>query len=97
MSTATAPTVAPAGVTADWTGDKLPAAHFADAIDLPTPKRHEDRIRAGLADVNRKLATTQDKRRRLGLDLPSQTHFLVVEPAGLEPATSRLQSECSPS
>ena len=36
--------------------DKLLAAHFADAIDLPTLKRHQDRIRAGLADVNRKLA-----------------------------------------
>jgi len=31
--------------------DKLLAAHFADAIDLPTLKRHQDRIRAG---VNRK-------------------------------------------
>lgn len=36
--------------------DKLLAAHFADAIDLPTLKRHQDRIRAGLADVNRRLA-----------------------------------------
>ncbi len=36
--------------------DKLLAAHFADAIDLPTLKRHQDRIRANLADVNRKLA-----------------------------------------
>ncbi len=36
--------------------DKLLAAHLADAIDLPTLKRHQDRIRAGLADVNRKLA-----------------------------------------
>ena len=36
--------------------DKLLAAHFADAIDLPTLKRHQDRIRAGLADVNQKLA-----------------------------------------
>ncbi len=36
--------------------DKLLAAHFADAIDLPTLKRHQDRVRAGLADVNRKLA-----------------------------------------
>ncbi|MFT4235777.1 MAG: hypothetical protein QM607_12370 [Microbacterium sp.] len=30
--------------------DKLIAAHFADAIDLPTLKRHQDRIRAGLAE-----------------------------------------------
>ena len=36
--------------------DKLLAAHFADAIDLPTLKRHQDRIRAGLADINRRLA-----------------------------------------
>ncbi|GAA3935103.1 hypothetical protein GCM10022383_11870 [Microbacterium soli] len=36
--------------------DKLLAAHFADAIDLATLKRHQDRIRAGLADVNQKLA-----------------------------------------
>ncbi|CCH76146.1 hypothetical protein BN12_110002 [Nostocoides japonicum T1-X7] len=36
--------------------DKLLAAHFADAIDLPTLKRHQDRIRAGLTDVNRRLA-----------------------------------------
>lgn len=36
--------------------DKLLAAHFADAIDLPTLKRHQNRIRAGLADVNQRLA-----------------------------------------
>ncbi len=36
--------------------DKLLAAHFADAIDLPTLKRHQDRIRAGLADVERRLS-----------------------------------------
>ena len=41
--------------------DKLLAAHLADAIDLPTLKRHQDRIRAGLADVNRRLAE-HDKR-----------------------------------
>nr|WP_206079949.1 zinc ribbon domain-containing protein [Propioniciclava coleopterorum] len=29
--------------------DKLLAAHFDDAIDLPTLKRHQDRIRTGLA------------------------------------------------
>ena len=32
----------------------LLAAHFADAIDLDALKRHQDRIRAGLADVNRR-------------------------------------------
>ncbi len=36
--------------------DKLLAAHFADAIDLPTLKRHQDRIRAGLADIEQRLA-----------------------------------------
>ena len=35
--------------------DKLLAAHFADAIDLPTLKRHQDRIRAGLADIEHRL------------------------------------------
>lgn len=35
--------------------DKLLAAHFADAIDLDTLKRHQDRIRAGLADIDRRL------------------------------------------
>lgn len=36
--------------------DKLLAAHFADAIDLPTLKRYQDRIRAGLADIGRRLS-----------------------------------------
>jgi hypothetical protein len=36
--------------------DKLLAAHFADAIDLPTLKRHQDRIRAGLVDIEQRLA-----------------------------------------
>ena len=35
--------------------DKLLAAHFADAIDLPTLKRHQDLIRAGLADIEQRL------------------------------------------
>lgn len=35
--------------------DKLLAAHFADAIDLPTLKRHQDRIRAGLAGIEHRL------------------------------------------
>lgn len=35
--------------------DKLLAAHFADAIDLPTLKRHQDRIRIALGDVTRRL------------------------------------------
>jgi hypothetical protein len=36
--------------------EKLIAAHFADAIDLATLKEHQDRIRAGLADIDRRLA-----------------------------------------
>ncbi len=36
--------------------DKLLAAHFAEAIDLPTLKRHQDRIRAGLADIKHRLS-----------------------------------------
>ncbi|WP_227993469.1 hypothetical protein [Pseudactinotalea sp. HY160] len=32
--------------------DKLLAAHVADAVDLPTLKRHQDRVRAGLADTS---------------------------------------------
>ena len=36
--------------------EKLIAAHFADAIDLPTLKEHQDRIRTGLADIDRRLA-----------------------------------------
>src|SRR5699024_8785804 len=41
--------------------DKLLAAHFADAIDLETLKRHQDRIRAGLADIDRRLASEHDQ------------------------------------
>ena len=36
--------------------DRLLAVHFADAIDLTMLKRHQDRIRAGLADIERRLA-----------------------------------------
>lgn len=36
--------------------DALLAAHFAEAIDLDTLKRHQDRIRTGLADIDRRLA-----------------------------------------
>ncbi len=35
--------------------DKLLVVHFADAIDLPTLKRHQGRIRAGLADIEHRL------------------------------------------
>ncbi|MFT4156379.1 MAG: hypothetical protein QM630_00395 [Microbacterium sp.] len=40
--------------------DTLLAAHFADAIDLETLKRHQDRIRTGLADIDRSLAIEHD-------------------------------------
>ena len=41
--------------------EKLLAAHFADAIDLDTLKRHQDRIRAGLAGIDRKLASDHEQ------------------------------------
>ncbi|AQP52375.1 recombinase family protein [Tessaracoccus flavescens] len=41
--------------------DKLLAAHFADAIDLPTLKRHQDRIRAGLADIEQRLSEHDER------------------------------------
>ena len=41
--------------------DKLLAAHFADAIDLPTLKRHQDRIRTGLADIEQRLAQQDEQ------------------------------------
>ena len=40
--------------------EKLLAAHFADAIDLDTLKRHQDRIRAGLADIDRRLTRERE-------------------------------------
>ncbi|MGO1851617.1 recombinase family protein [Microbacterium sp. JB110] len=53
--------------------DKLLAAHFADAIDLETLKRHQDRIRTGLADIDRRLANEHDQhegpRKHLGTAL----------------------------
>ncbi|MFV0434778.1 MAG: hypothetical protein ACK5LO_12445 [Leucobacter sp.] len=39
----------------DTESDKLLTAHLADAIDLPTRGRHQDRIRAGLADIEQRL------------------------------------------
>ena len=36
--------------------EKLIQAHFADAIDLSSLKRHQDRIRTALADIDRRLA-----------------------------------------
>lgn len=40
--------------------DKLLAAHFADAIDLETLTRHQDRISTGLANIDRRLASEHD-------------------------------------
>ncbi len=45
----------------DAESDKLLAAHFADAIDLPTLKRHQDRIRTGLADIEQRLSEYDEK------------------------------------
>lgn len=41
--------------------EKLLAAHFADAIDLDTLKRHQDRIRSGLAEIDLKLAADHEQ------------------------------------
>lgn len=41
--------------------EKLLAAHFADAIDLETLKRHQDRIRTGLAEIDRKLEADHEQ------------------------------------
>ena len=50
--------------------DKLLATHLADAIDLDTLKRHQDRIRTGLADIDRRLANEHEgPRKQLGAAL----------------------------
>lgn len=41
--------------------DKILAAHFADAIDLDTLKRHQDRIRAGITDIDRRISNEHDQ------------------------------------
>ena len=41
--------------------DKILAAHFADAIDLDALKRHQDRIRTGLADIDRRITAEHDQ------------------------------------
>lgn len=61
--------------------DKLLAAHFADAIDLSTLKRHQDRIRAGLADIERRLAQ-HDEHHSGGASVPSR---LAAAPDGRAP------------
>ncbi len=58
--------------------EKLINAHFADAIDLETLKRHQDRIRAGLADIDRKLENDHEEqtgqRQHLGSALKALTY-----------------------
>ncbi|UQN29548.1 hypothetical protein [Brachybacterium kimchii] len=41
--------------------EKFLAGHFADAIDLDTLKRHQDRIRSGLAEIDLKLAADHEQ------------------------------------
>ncbi|MGO1228054.1 MAG: recombinase family protein, partial [Brachybacterium sp.] len=57
--------------------DKLLAAHFADAIDLETLKRHQDRIRAGLADIDRRLASEHDQHAGARKQLATALSLLV--------------------
>ena len=57
--------------------DKLLAAHFADAIDLETLKRHQDRIRTGLADIDRRLATEHDQHEGSRKQLSTALSLLV--------------------
>ncbi len=57
--------------------DKLLAAHFADAIDLDTLKRHQDRIRTGLADIDRRLATEHDQHEGSRKQLSTALSLLV--------------------
>ena len=64
----------------DAESDKLLRAHFADAIDLPTLKRHQDRIRTSLADIDRRLAegrdayTAERSHMRMALELLRDCH-----------------------
>lgn len=41
--------------------DRFLAAHFADAIDLDTLKRHQDRIRTGITDIDRRINHEHDE------------------------------------
>ena len=62
--------------------DKLLAAHFADAIDLPTLKRHQDRIRA-----HRAYAHSDDGSRRLA-NQAFYTRLEITEDEQLRPRLS---------
>ena len=57
--------------------EKLLAAHFADAIDLDTLKRHQDRIRTGLAEIDRKLASDHEHYTRQRTYLASAMKLLT--------------------
>lgn len=46
--------------------DELLAAHFADAIDLGALKRHQDRIRAGLAEPFATIIAKPEPKRLAG-------------------------------
>ena len=70
--------------------DKLLAAHFADAIDLETLKRHQDRIRAGLADIDRRLANGIEIRE------DGRATIKLAEPfAALAPTPASTDVRCS--
>lgn len=62
--------------------EKLINAHFADAIDLETLKRHQDRIRTGLANIDRKLDNDHDEqagqRKHLGTALKALTYCATM-------------------
>lgn len=57
--------------------DKLLAAHFVDASDLDTLKRHQDRIRIGLADIDRRLASEDDHHEDSRKQLSTALRMLV--------------------
>ena len=70
--------------------DKLLEAHFADAIDLETLKRHQMRIRSGLADIDRRLATEHQEHEgareqlttALGLLVDCATLYMAADDQG---------------
>ncbi len=57
--------------------DKILAAHFADAIDLDTLKRHQDRIRIGLADIDRRISDEHDQHEGPRKQIPAALRLLV--------------------
>lgn len=84
--------------------DRILAAHFADAIDLDTLKRHQDRIRAGIADIDRRINHEHDQNEGSRMQIAAElkpTHVessrtsSIVEPRRFELLTSCLQSRRS--